>query len=166
MRAVRGKAAASVRSTAIRLLARREYARAELASRLRDRGGDAGEIAQTLDELERLGYLSDARFARMLVAQRAGRYGRRAIAQTLAQRGVGADTAREALDELAADDELAQATTLWQRRFGQAPADDRERAKQVRFLTGRGYGLSIALKVVRSVSESSRRPPGESTGES
>jgi regulatory protein len=166
MRAVRGKAPASIRSTAIRLLARREYARAELAMRLRERGADVSEIAQTLDELERLGYLSDARYARMLVTQRAGRYGKRAIAQTLARRGVADDAAREALDELPADDELAQATALWQRRFSQAPADDRERAKQVRFLTSRGYALSIALKVVRSVSESRRRPPTESTGES
>ena len=166
MRAVRGKAAASIRSTAIRLLARREYARAELSMRLRERGADPDEIARTLDDLERLGYLSDQRFARMLVTQRAGRYGKRAIAQALAQRGVAADAAREALDDLPAGDELAQATALWQRRFAQVPADDRERAKQVRFLTARGFDLSIALKVVRRLSESRRRPPGESTGES
>ncbi len=166
MRAVRAKAPASIRATAIRLLARREYARAELAMRLRERGANADEIAQTLDDLERLGYLSDARYARMLVTQRAGRYGKRAIAHKLAQRGVAADAAREALDELPADDEVAQATALWQRRFAQAPVDDRERAKQVRFLTSRGYDLSIALKVVRGVSESRRRPPAESTGES
>ena len=166
MRAVRGKTPASIRSTAIRLLARREYARAELAARLRDRGANTDEIAQTLDDLERLGYLSDERYARMLVAQRAGRYGKRAIAHTLAERGVAADAAREALDALPANDELAQATALWERRFAQAPADDRERAKQVRFLTSRGYDLSTALKVVRRVSESPRRPPAESTGES
>jgi regulatory protein len=166
MRAIRVKAPASIRSTAIRLLARREYARAELAMRLRQRGANPDEVEQTLDELERLGYLSDPRYARMLVTQRAGRYGKRAIAQALAQRGVAADAAREALGELPAGDELAQATALWQRRFAQAPADDRERAKQVRFLVGRGYGLSIALKVVRGVSESRRRPTGESTGES
>ena len=166
MRGVRSKAPASVRSTAIRLLARREYARAELARRLRERGANADDIARTLEELERLGYLSDERYARMLVTQRAGRYGKRAIAHTLAQRGVAADAAREALDELPAGDELAQATALWERRFAQAPADDRERAKQVRFLTSRGYDLSIALKVVRGVSGSRRRPPAGSTGES
>jgi regulatory protein len=166
MRAVRSKAPASIRSTAIRLLARREYARAELAMRLRERGANPDDVEQTLDELVRLGYLSDERYARMLVTQRAGRYGKRAIAQTLAQRGVAADAAREALDEIPAGDELAQATALWQRRFAQAPADDRERAKQVRFLTSRGYGLSIALKVVRRFSEARRRPTEESTGES
>ena len=166
MRAVRDKAPVSVRATAVRLLARREYARAELAARLVQRGANAEEVARTLDDLERLGYLSDARYARMLVTQRAGRYGKRAIAHTLAQRGVAADAAREALGELPADDEFAQATALWQRRFAQAPADDRERAKQVRFLMGRGYDLSIALKVVRGLSESRRPPPAESTEES
>jgi regulatory protein len=166
VRAVRGKAPPSIRSTAIRLLARREYARAELAARLRERGANADEVAQVLDELARLGYLSDERYAQMVVSRRAGRYGKRAIAQALAKRGVAADAAREALDALPAGDEVAEATALWQRRFGQAPGDDRERAKQVRFLLSRGYGLSIALKVVRGVSESRRPPPGESTGES
>jgi len=166
VRAVRGRAPGSVRATAIRLLARREYARAELAARLLQRGANADEVTQALDELERLGYLSDARCARLLVTQRAGRYGKRAIAQALAQRGVTTDAAREALDALATSDELADATALWQRRFGEPPVDDRERAKQVRFLMARGYGLSLALKVVRGVSGSSRRPPEESTGES
>ena len=166
MRAVHGKAPASVRATAIRLLARREYARAELAARLLQRGANVDEVAQALDELERLGYLSDERYARMLVTQRAGRYGKRAIAHALAQRGVTTDVAREALDALATGDEFAEATALWQRRFGEPPADDRERAKQVRFLMSRGYGLSIALKVVRGVSELRRRPPEEPTAES
>jgi regulatory protein len=162
VRAVRRKPPGSVRTAAIRLLARREYARAELAARLLQRGANPDDVTQALDELERLGYLSDARYARMLVTQRAGRYGKRAIAQALAQRGVATGAAREALDELATSDELADATALWQRRFGAPPVDDRERAKQVRFLMARGYGLSLALKVVRAGSESRRRPPEES----
>ena len=39
--------------------------------------------------------------------------------------------------------------SLWQRRFGTPPKDDREKARQVRFLMARGYAMSVALKVVR-----------------
>jgi regulatory protein len=156
---------ASLRATALRMLARRDFSRAELAQRLLARGGDRDEVTRTLDELEQRGYLSETRYAQALVAQKAGRFGKRAIAQALARRGIAADTARAALDELPARDELAQAMALWQRRFARPPVDDRERAKQVRFLLSRGYDLSIALRVVPAVDGSRRRPSGASTGE-
>jgi regulatory protein len=131
------------------MLARREYPRAELAQRLVTRGADADAVARVLDDLEQLGYLSDARFAQMLVTQKAGRYGKRAIAHALTQRRVAAPAARTALDALCNVDEVAEATALWERRFGVAPKDERERARQVRFLMARGYALSIALRIVR-----------------
>jgi len=146
----RRKPIVSVRATAIRMLARREYARAELSERLTRRGGDADEVNRVLDELERVGYLSDARFAQMLVTHKAGRYGKRAIAHALTQRRVASPAAHGALDALKNVDELADASALWQRRFGSRPKDERERARQVRFLMARGYSLSIALKVVGS----------------
>jgi regulatory protein len=130
------------------MLARREYARADLAERLTSRGADATEVTRVLDELEQLGYLSDARFAQMLVTQKAGRYGKRAIAHALTQRRVASPAAQTALDTLKNVDEVADAGALWERRFGSPPKDERERARQIRFLMARGYSLSIALKVV------------------
>ena len=130
------------------MLARREYARAELTERLTSRGADATEVTRVLDELEQLGYLSDARFAQMVVTQKAGRYGKRAIAHALAQRRVALPAAQTALDTLKSVDEVADASALWERRFGSPPKDERERARQIRFLMARGYSLSIALKVV------------------
>jgi regulatory protein len=138
-------------ATAIRMLARREYGRAELRGRLIERGADAQEAERALDELERRGYLSDARFAQAVVAQKAGRYGRRAIAHELKERGVAADAAQAALAVLAGTDELAEAMALWRKRFDRPPADEREKARQVRFLVSRGYGVSVALKVLRAV---------------
>lgn len=130
------------------MLARREYARAELTERLTSRGADATEVTRVLDELEQLGYLSDARFAQMVVTQKAGRYGKRAIAHALTQRRVALPAAQTALDTLKSVDEVADASALWERRFGSPPKDERERARQIRFLMARGYSLSIALKVV------------------
>ena len=130
------------------MLARREYARAELTERLTSRGADATEVTRVLDELEQLGYLSDARFAQMVVTQKTGRYGKRAIAHALTRRRVASQAAQTALDTLKNVDEVADASALWERRFGSPPRDERERARQIRFLMARGYSLSIALKVV------------------
>jgi regulatory protein len=140
----------SLKATAIRMLARRDYGRAELRERLAARGAAREEVDGVLDELERLGYLSDARFAHAVVAQKTGRFGRRAIAHALKEKRVAPAAAAEALRALDAVDELAQATALWQRRFGQPPRDDREMARQMRFLLARGYSTSLALKVLRA----------------
>ena len=51
---------------------------------------------------------------------------------------------------LADADELADASALWQQRFGVAPANQREKARQVRFLQSRGYGLAVVLRVLRA----------------
>ncbi len=141
--------AVSPKALAVRWLARREMSRGELAQRLRRRGVASEDIERVLDELAVAGYLSDARVAEAIVAQRAGRFGRRAIAYTLREKGIGSEHAAAALAPLAAGDEFADATALWRQRFGTAPANQREKARQVRFLLARGYGLSIALRVLR-----------------
>lgn len=133
------------------MLARREYPRAELTERLTARGADAVEVARVLDELEQGGYLSDARFAQMLVTRKAGSYGKRAIAHELSQRRVAPAAAGSALESLGTVDELAEASALLERRFTDPPRDERERARQIRFLMSRGYSASIALKVVPRV---------------
>ena len=148
MRDARRKPVASLRATALRLLARRDYPRAALEARLVARGADRDEVARTLDDLERRGYLSDARFAQMLVAQKAERFGKRAIAHALRERRVDATAAREALATVGSDDEAARAKAVWSRRFHARPNDARERARQIRFLLARGYSLQVALAVV------------------
>ena len=148
MRDARRKPVASLRATALRLLARREYPRAALEARLAAGGADRDEVARTLDDLERRGYLSDVRFAQTLVERKSARFGKRAIANALRERRVDKTAARDALATLSSDDELARATAIWSRRFLSPPADARERARQIRFLLARGYGLQVALAVV------------------
>jgi len=130
------------------MLARREYSRAELALRLAAKGGARDEVERILDELAALGYLSDARFAHAMVTQKAGRFSRRAIVESLKSAGVSTTAADDALAEhTLADDEALAA--LWRRRFGRAPADDREKARQVRFLQSRGFSLAAILRLLR-----------------
>jgi regulatory protein len=143
------KPPASPKVLAVRMLARREYSRAELAQRLLRKGIARDDIEHALDELAEAGYLSDARYANAVVAQRSGRYGKRAIAYALREKGIAAPEALAAMAPLAATDELADATALWRQRFGTAPANQKEKARQVRFLLSRGYGMSVALRVLR-----------------
>ena len=118
--------------------------------RLARTGGSRDEVEPLLDELERAGYLCDARFASGVVRSKAGSYSKRAIAHALKEKGVAAGASREALEQLESFDDLSTATALWQRRFGCAPADEREKGRQVRFLLARGYTASIAFRVLRN----------------
>ncbi|MCC6868492.1 MAG: regulatory protein RecX [Burkholderiales bacterium] len=133
----------------MRWLARRDYSRAELAARLRRRGVADDAIERTLADLVAAGYLSDARYAEAVVAQRVGRFGKRAIVHALQERGVAAADVAQAMAQLAERDEVDDACALWQRRFGIRPVDDRDKARQVRFLQARGFSLSVALAVLR-----------------
>ena len=138
----------SLTARAIGYVARREYARAELRQKLLATGADRDAVEATLDELAALGYLSDARYAQAVVRQKGAGYSKRSIAQTLKAKGIPGEVVTEALDGGDADD-AATLVALWRRRFGRAPADDRERARQARFLQSRGFGLSAILKLLR-----------------
>jgi regulatory protein len=140
----------TLKQRAVALLARREYSRAELSKRLAPTGASRVDIDAVLDELSAAGLLSDARFASALVHQKSGSHSKRAIAHALREKGVGADEASAALVVLDGEDELATARALWARRFGQSPRDEREKARQLRFLLSRGYSHSIAFKVLRA----------------
>jgi regulatory protein len=138
----------SLHAEAVGLLARREYARAELEQKLIAKGWERSDVRTTLDELAAQGYLSDARYAHALVAQKTGRYSQRGIAAELKTKGVGAQEIAAALSQAHLDDEAALGA-LWERRYGRAPANEREKARQVRFLQSRGFALSAILKLLR-----------------
>jgi regulatory protein len=44
--------------------------------------------------------------------------------------------------------ELERALQVWQRRFGAAATDAAERARQMRFLAGRGFDADVIWRVV------------------
>lgn len=128
------------RSVAMRLLARREHSRFELAMKLRQRRLDASAVEPVLDEFEQEGWLSDERFAEVYGRQRLELgYGPLRILSELQQRGVDQaptvirDQSEEAWQELAVQ--------VRARRFGLGDIRDDwdERVRQARFLTRRGF---------------------------
>ena len=146
--------AKTLAARAIAMLARREYSRAEIRAKL-VAGGDSTDVAEidrVLDELVALGYLSDARFASAVVAQKSGSHSKRAIGATLKAHGVDSEAAALALEASEVDDHDAM-VALWRRRFGKAPENEREKARQVRFLQSRGFSLSAILRLLRDPPE-------------
>ena len=139
----------TLRARALRLLGRREFTRQELDKRLRAYAEDLAELQTLLDDLSERGWLSDTRYADALVRKRTGQYSRRAIAQELKQAGVSEDVTAAALAVADPDEEFAAALALCQRKFRRPPADQKEKARQIRFLQSRGYSLSLALRVLK-----------------
>ena len=136
---------------AVALLARRDYSRLELSRRLRlvlDDGADSSEIDAVLDKLEARGLLSDQRFAQSLSRWRAARFGAARVRADLKSRGVAEELIGEALAPLVATD-LERARAIWQRRYrGMLPHSPAERARQMRFLAGRGFSAETIRKVL------------------
>jgi SOS response regulatory protein OraA/RecX len=73
-----------------------------------------------LDELVALGYLSDARFAHAVVAQKSGSHSKRAIGAALKAHGVDNEAAVAALEASEVDDHDAM-VALWRRKFRRHP---------------------------------------------
>lgn len=141
---------------AVRLLAQREHSRKELAQKLRQRCDcDTGSLNQLLDKLQERGYLDDTRFAGAFVRSSVTRgRGPQRIAYELRERGVDDVTAAQALAE-ADTDWWALASEQREKKFGRAiPADYKERARQSRFLAGRGFYMDTIKAVFQRRPES------------
>lgn len=143
---------AAVRRAAMDLLARREHGRVELSRKLRLRGAPADIIEPALNRLAEEGLLSEARYLESYVRMRANAgYGPLRIREELAQRGLGREAVEQALRD-SGYDWNAQLHEVWQRKFGELPGDQREKARQGRFLSYRGYSLDMIGRLLRGSS--------------
>jgi regulatory protein len=137
------------RRRAMDLLAWREHSRFELERKLATKSFEVDVVAVVLDELESDGLLSSERFARSFVNSRASRgYGPYRIRRELADRGVssGDDYLNDGSHDWA---RLAREVRV--RKFGpEAPADLKEKSKQVRFLEYRGFGQDEIRRALES----------------
>lgn len=164
----------SLKMRAIALLAQREHSLSELRGKLlrlaraaqalkRAEAGDGGEdpteaVADPGAEVDELlvwlqvqGYLSESRFVESRVHARAQRYGNLRIKQELAQHGLTLDAERQAQLK---DSEFERALAVWARKFGAAlPEDAAARARQTRFLAGRGFSAEVIRRVLRGLPE-------------
>jgi len=148
----------SLKGRGLQILSQREHSRSELRRKLLvhaqkdepEAGAAIEQVEAVLDWLQANRYLCEERFVESRVHARASRYGNLRIRQELAQHGVALTA--EATQQLK-DSELARAREVWSRKFGQPAADAAERARQMRFLAGRGFSSEVIRRAVQGAGD-------------
>jgi len=140
-----------------RLLARREYAVAELENRLMRKWAGAEDleqhIAEVISDLQADGALSDTRFAEAYTRMRRNRFtGPLKIRADLRQRGVPETVIAEALQPL--EDEWVGLAMAWLGQQTREPLDFSARAKYYRRLINRGFSHQHAMDALAGASQS------------
>ena len=139
----------SLRARALKALARREHSRQELQAKLQPHAEDPAEIGPLLDDLEKRGWLSEARFVEQVTTVRRRRFGAARILHELREKGVS-DAALSVAQSQLKEGEIEAARAVWKKKFGSLPTTLEERAKQARFLASRGFSAEAVHKVLRS----------------
>ena len=160
---MRAGSSRSLKVRALQWLAQREQSRVELAAKLLPHAvadADAAEAAGSpaaellpaarvealLDWLEAHQYLSQDRFVESRVHARAPRFGNLRIRHELKQHQVALPPdAAQALR----DSELQRARAVRERKFSEVPTSAAERARQARFLAGRGFSSEAIRQALR-----------------
>ena len=142
----------SLKSRAMRFLGRREHTREELRRKLAARAQEGEDVDGLLDDLTQRGWLSDARFAEQAARAKARRFGPIKLAHYLKSRGVGEEAIAAGLRG-AGIEGVASVERVWRSRFRGAPADEREKLRQVRFLQGRGFAVDDIFRFMKSLPE-------------
>ena len=136
--------AAELKARALRLLARREHSRDELARKLSPYAESSETLEALLCELESRKQLSDERFAEVRAHWLARKYGAAKIRQDLSAKGVSA----ELVKRISTEGELERAKAVLARKYRQSATTPEERARRARFLQGRGFCSDVIHRLV------------------
>ena len=168
----------SLKARALQSLAQREQSRVELRRKLlpyavaeaeaaEQAGSAPAELAPAarvealLDWLEANRYLSQERFVESRVQARSARFGNLRIRHELKQHHVSlAPDAAQALEA----SELQRARAVRERKFPALPSSTAERAKQARFLAGRGFSPEVIGRALRPARRSADADADTDTG--
>jgi len=142
----------SLRVRALKALGRREHSRQELQAKLLPFAEVPDELDALLDELEKRGWLSEARFVEQLTTTRRRKFGVARIVHELREKGVSDDAISAAQAQLKAG-EVEAARAVWKKKFGKLPRSLQERGKQARFLASRGFSAEVVHQVLKDSNE-------------
>jgi regulatory protein len=136
---------------AYRYLGRRDRTVMEVRKHLVGRGVGEPTVSTAVAELERQGYLDDARYARRFAEDRRelDGWGNERIEQRLIASGIEPEYIALALSDRGLADELTAAVELLRRRFPAPPEDPRELNRALGLLVRRGYELELAHDAIR-----------------
>lgn len=137
---------------AVGLLARRDYSRHQIKTKLLQKGFELTEIAPVLDRCVDNGYLDDARFAVLLLRSHISKgHGQNRIRQSMTQKGLSKEIIETTLNHSDCDwFELAKSKADKKFANKEVIVDPKERARRVRYLLSQGFGydqVAYALEV-------------------
>lgn len=138
------ESAAELKTRALRLLARREHSRDELARKLSPHAESPDALETVLDFLVTKKFLSNERFAEVRAHWLARKYGAVKIRQDLKAKGVE----NELVERISAEGELERAQAILARKYRAPAATREERARRARFLQGRGFSGDVIRRLV------------------
>ena len=137
----------TLRERALRLLARREHSRAELAGKLEAHARPEDDREALIEELARRKLLSDERYAESRAHALSRKFGAARIAHELRAKGLDKGLAEQASGAARAT-EVERARKVWRRKFRFAPRTSEERARHMRFLQSRGFSFDAIRAAV------------------
>ncbi len=138
---------------ALNFLGYRARSEKEVRDRLRRYGYGEETVEEVVVRLKELGYLDDEDFARLVVREKARRYGPRRVSAELRRSGVDAELARGVVEEeFAGRSEVVQARSAAARRYNRG-GSDAEARRVYGFLVRRGYSAEVCAEVAREYRE-------------
>ena len=147
-----------LRARALRLLARREHTRAELARKLAPEAASRDVLETLLVQLEGRKQLSDERYAEARARQLSRKFGALRVRRELVAKGIE----RKAAARFAADVEktdLQRAHLILARKYPTRATAPQERARRARFLQSRGFSPDVIRRALGRSSEPSEESP-------
>ena len=138
----------TLKARALRYLSIREYSPMELERKLLPYVVEGDDLDALLAWLRERGYLSETRFVETYVRRQSARYGNARVLMELQRQGVSGSALSHAESELQ-DSEFERAQSVWGKKFGAAPSDMRERARQFRFMQQRGFSATVIRQVLK-----------------
>lgn len=144
----------------LRMIARRACSVAALRDKLQEKSGASNEIIdQVINRLIDLGYLNDGSFAYQYASNKLNvkAMGRNRLQQTLVQKQVPKETAKEALSQVFAEQDETElcdnALNKYLRLHGK-PTDQKESKKLFGYLVRLGFPYDLVIKKIRSIGHS------------
>ena len=161
--------ASVARAIVLRQLTASPKSRLQLERKLAERNVPEDVATAVLDRFEEVRLVDDAEFADMWVRSRSQsrRLAKGALRRELAEKGIDADTAASALEQLTDEDEEAAARHLVERKLrpGTDLTDRTERDKTTRrlasMLARKGYQPSQAFRIVGEVLDAAASGRGD-----
>ena len=133
-------------------LGKRDRTVAEVRHNLQAKRVEPDAIDSAIEELQRQGYLDDARYAIRFAEDRRtlDAWGADRIERKLLSVGVAPELIADALQSRDAAGELDAAVEVLRRRFPAPPAEPRDRQRALGVLVRKGYELELAHDALRA----------------